>query len=156
MRLEREKQNTPIEPVRRNGGERSVVLSGDTTYSSNLSRYAKGVDLLIHCVAIGSRQLEAAAPSFVQRFYDFLASPEMAGRILSEARPRQAVFSHISLYSRPDLQITRASTDELTSRVRAIYDGPFLVGEDLMSFRIGADGVTAEPYSAAKRHQEPD
>src|SRR5262245_6123433 len=67
-------------------GGRAVVLSGDTTYSPNLIDYAKGVDLLIHCVAIGSRQLEASAPTFVQRFYDYLASPEMAGRILNEAR----------------------------------------------------------------------
>lgn len=136
-------------------GGRAVVLSGDTTYSPNLIKHAKGVDLLIHSVAIGSRQLEGAAPTFVQHFYNYLASPEMAGRILSEVRARQTVFSHVSLYSRPDLKITRASTDELTSRVRAIYEGPFLVGEDLMSFEIGRDGVTTEPYLPSMRHQEP-
>lgn len=135
---------------------RAVVLSGDTTYSPNLIKHAKGVDLLIHCVAIGSRRLEERAPTFVQRFYDYLASPEMGGRILNEVRPRQAVFSHISLYSRPDLEIPRASIDELRSRVRAVYDGPFHIGEDLMAFQIGAEGVTAEPYSPAKRQHEPD
>jgi ribonuclease Z len=108
---------------------------------------------LVHCVAIGSRRLEAVAPAFVQRYYEFLASPEMAGRILQETRPRLAVFSHISLYSRGD--IPRPSTDELMSRVRAVYDGPFVIGEDLMAFSVTAQGVTAQPYSAATRQQEP-
>jgi ribonuclease Z len=137
-------------------GGQAVVLSGDTTYSPKLISHAKNVNLLIHSVAIGSGLLEAAAPTFVHHFYNYLASPEMAGRILSEARPRQTVFSHISLYSRPDLKLSRASTEELTSRVRAVYDGPFIVGQDLMSFRVGPDGATAEPYSPEMRHREPD
>ena len=132
----------------------TVVLSGDTTYSPNLIKYAKGVDLLVHCVAIGSRRLEAAAPELVQPRYAHLASPEMAGRILNEARPRQAVFSHISLISSRDIQ--RPSHDELKSRIGALYDGPFIIGEDLMSFTITSNGVSADQYSAAKRHQEPE
>jgi ribonuclease Z len=145
---------TPAYGYRIDEGEQAVVLSGDTTYAPNVIRHAQGVELLVHCVAIGSRRLEAAAPAFVQRYYDFLASPEMAGRILQETRPRLAVFSHISLYSRGD--IPRPSTDELTARVRAVYDGPFVIGEDLMAFSIARHSVTAEPYAAATRHQEPD
>jgi len=133
-------------------GGYAVVLSGDTTYSPNLIKHAKGVDLLIHCVAIGSRELEAAAPELLRPRYDHLANPEVAGRVLNEARPRQAVFSHISLFSRG--HIPRPSNEELISRVRAVYDGPFLIGEDLMSFLITRNGVVAEPYSAARRQQE--
>jgi len=144
---------TPAYGYRIDEGEHAVVLSGDTTYAPNVIRHAQGVELLVHCVAIGSQRLEAAAPEFVQRYYEFLANPEMAGRILHEARPRLAVFSHISLYSRGD--IPRPSTDELTSRVRAVYDGPFIIGEDLMAFSVTSHGVTAEPYSAAIRQQEP-
>lgn len=32
----------------------SVVLSGYTIYSSNLVKRAKGVDLLVYCLSIGS------------------------------------------------------------------------------------------------------
>ena len=135
-------------------GGHAVVLSGDTIYAPNLIKKAKGVDLLVDCVAIGSRRLEQAAPEFVQRRYSHLASPEVAGRILNEARPKQAVFSHISLMSGPN--IPRPSTDELRSRVDALYDGPFVIGEDLMSFLITSNGVTAEPYSATRRQQEPE
>jgi ribonuclease Z len=105
---------TPAYGYRIDEGDQAVVLSGDTTYALNLITHAQGVDLLVHCVAIGSRRLEAVAPDFVQRYYDTLANPEMAGRILQETRPRLAVFSHISLYSRGE--IPRPSTDELTAR----------------------------------------
>ncbi len=133
---------------------RVVVLSGDTTYSPNLINSAKGIDLLVHCVAIGSRRLEAAAPELLKPRYDHLATPEVVGRVLNEARPKQVVFSHISLYSRG--KIPRPSNDELHSRVRAVYDGPFIIGEDLMSFLVTSTGVEAEPYSAARRWSEPE
>ena len=144
----------PAYGYRIDSGGHAVVLSGDTIYAPNLIKQAKGVDLLVHCVAIGSRRLEQAAPELVQRRYSHLASPEVAGRILAEARPKQAVFSHITLMS--GTNIPRPSDDELKSRVGALYDGPFVIGEDLMSFLITSNGVTAEPYSATRRQQEPE
>ena len=51
---------------------------GDTTYAPNLVAHAKDVDLLIHCLAVASRQLEAVAPDYVNHFYEYLANPEMA------------------------------------------------------------------------------
>ena len=131
----------------------AVALSGDTTYAPNLVAHAKSVDLLVHCLAVASRQLEAAAPDYVNHFYEYLANPEMVGRILGEVRPRDAVFSHISLYSRG--QIGRASEDEINARVKAAYDGPFVLGQDLMSFAISAEGVTRLPYDASMRQEEP-
>jgi ribonuclease Z len=130
-------------------GTRSVVLSGDTAYSPNLVAQAKGVDLLIHCIAVGSARLEQLHWDFVRQFYELLANPEVVGKILTETRPRDAVFSHISLYSQGD--ISRATEEELTSRVRAGYDGPFVIGQDLMSFTIRNDRVVREPYSAQIR-----
>jgi ribonuclease Z len=132
----------------------AVVLSGDTIYTPNLIQRAKGVDLLVHCVAIGSRRLEEAAPELAQRRYSHLANPEMVGRILNEVSPKQAVLSHISLMSRAD--IPRPGNAELQSRIGALYKGPFIIGEDLMSFLITRSGVTAEPYSATRRQQEPE
>ncbi|WP_187673146.1 MBL fold metallo-hydrolase [Zestomonas carbonaria] len=132
---------------------RSVVLSGDTTYAPNLVTQAKGVDLLVHCISVGSRQLEKAHPAYVNHFYEYLANPEKVSQILSETRPRDTVFSHISLYSKGD--IGRASEEEITSRVRSGYDGPFVIGQDLMSFTLTAQGVVREPYDARTRQQEP-
>jgi len=135
-------------------GGHALVLSGDTTYSANLVQHARGAELLVHCVAIGSRRLEEEAPQLVQPRYAHLASPEMAGRILNEVRPRQAVFSHISLIS--GRGIPRPSAEELNSRIAALYGGPFVIGEDLMSFTISDSGVAVQPYSPLKRQQEPE
>jgi ribonuclease Z len=143
----------PAYGYRINYAGHAVVLSGDTTYSPNLLEHAKSVDLLIHCLAVASRQLEVAAPDYVNHFYEYLANPEMVGRILNEVRPRDAVFSHISLYSRG--RIGRASEDEINARVKAAYDGPFVLGQDLMSFAISAEGVTRLPYDASMRQEEP-
>jgi ribonuclease Z len=131
----------------------SVVLSGDTTYTPNLIRHAKGAELLIHCIAVGSRALEKAAPEYVARFYRYLANPETVGRVLNEVKPKLAVFSHISLYSRGD--IPRATEEEINTRVRAIYSGEFILGQDLMEFTVSDRGVTAEPYDPAIRNREP-
>ena len=72
-------------------------------------------------------------------------------KVLSETRPRDAVFSHISLYGQAD--IPPATEDELTSRVRAGYDGPFVIGQDLMAFTIGGNGVVRQPYASEMRHR---
>ena len=82
-----------------------------------------------------------------------LANPEVVGKVLAETKPRDAVFSHISLYSQGD--IPRATEEELTSRVRVGYDGPFVIGQDPMSFIIRSDGVVREPYSPEIRQREP-
>jgi ribonuclease Z len=131
----------------------SVVLSGDTSYAPTLVEQARGTDLLIHSVAIGSRALERADPDYVNHFYAYLANPETLARVLNEARPKQAVASHISLYSRGT--IARATEAELMDRVRAAYAGPFMIGQDLMRFRISDAGLDAEPYDPAKRQLEP-
>jgi len=91
-------------------GGRAVVLSGDTTYSPNLIKHAKGVDLLIHGVAIGSRQLEGAAPTFVQHFYNY----SQARKWLDVSLARSA---RGKLYSRTSLCI---ADPILRSRARVL------------------------------------
>ncbi|MEA1227975.1 hypothetical protein ODQ17_01250 [Acinetobacter sp. IRS14] len=54
----------------------AVVLSGDTTYSSNLVKQAKDVNLLVHSISSGSHELEKAYPDYVQHFYTYLANTE--------------------------------------------------------------------------------
>jgi len=131
----------------------SVVLSGDTSYIPALVAKARTVDLLVHSVAIGSRALEQAEPAYVNRFYEYLANPETLARILTEAAPAQAVASHISLYSRGD--IPRATEAELLERVQAGYQGPFIIGQDLMSFVISKAGTKLDPYDSRSRQREP-
>jgi len=142
---------TPAYGFRVDYAGHAVVLSGDTAFAPNLVAQAKGVDLLVHCVAIGSARLEQLRWDFVRHFYEYLANPETVAKVLSETRPRDAVFSHISLYGQAD--IPPATEDELTSRVRAGYEGPFVIGQDLMAFTIGDNGVVRQPYASEMRHR---
>lgn len=110
-------------------GGRAVVLSGDTRYSAEVARQAKEADLLVHCVTVIPDELLKKVPAY-QAIYQHLASPEAAGRVFSEARPKLAVYSHIGLNG-------DARAEDLVARTRTVYDGPLQVGRDLMTITIG-------------------
>ena len=105
----------------------SVVLSGDTRYSENLIKFAKGTDLLIHEVAIAPDTLSKTDPR-----YNILAhhtTPEQTAMVFNEVKPKLAAYSHIvKLYGGTEQQILK--------RAKANYSGPIIMGEDLMSFSI--------------------
>ena len=107
--------------------------------------------LLVRCAAIGGRRLEAEAPEFVKRFMSLWPIRRwLVGSCMRHAPDSRCSHTLRSVAS----GIFHASLDDLTSRVRAVYDGPFVIGEDLMAFSVTSHGVTAEP-SAAIRQQEP-
>ncbi|MCK8786946.1 MBL fold metallo-hydrolase [Roseomonas sp. NAR14] len=112
---------------------RSVVLSGDTRYSPEVVRQGRGADLLLHCVTLIPPALLAGNPGY-RAVYDHLASPADAARTLAEARPSLGALSHIGLNG-------EATVEDLVRALRAGYDGPLVVGEDLLAFEIGAQGT---------------
>lgn len=106
----------------------SVVLSGDTRYCENLITFSKGTDLLVHEVVIAPEIISKTDPKY--HIYAHHTTPEQAGKVFAQVKPKLAVYSHIvQLYGR-DVQ-------ELLKRTKAIYSGPVVSGEDLMSFSIG-------------------
>ncbi len=114
----------------------SVVLSGDTKYSENLIRFAKGTDLLVHEVAIAPDTLSKSDP-----MYPILAhhtTVEEAAKVFNEVKPKLAAYSHI-------VKIYGRNEQELLRRTKANYSGRFVIGEDLMSFSIG-DTVTVSQW----------
>jgi ribonuclease Z len=56
--------------------------------------------------------------------------PEEAGQIFKELKPKLAVFNHVALFR-------GVSDEEVMRRTRSIYDGPLVMGRDLMTFYIG-------------------
>jgi len=114
----------------------AVVLSGDTRYSENLIHYAKGTDLIIHEVALAPDTLSKTDPK-----YHILAhhtTPEQAAKVFNEVKPKCAAYSHIvNLYAQ--------NLRDLMKRTKAIYHGPLMLGEDLMSFSI-ADTVVVSAW----------
>jgi ribonuclease Z len=114
----------------------SVVLSGDTRYSENLIKFAKGTDLLIHEVAIAPDTLSKSDPR-----YNILAhhtTPEQTSMVFNEVKPKLAVYSHI-------VKLYGGTEQEILKRAKADYSGPIIMGEDLMSFSI-ADKVSVSVW----------
>ncbi len=117
---------------------RSVVISGDTAYSENLIEHAKDVDVLVHEVAFAKPE-ELQSSETLQQIMSIHVSPEEAGKIFSETKPRLAVYSHIVL-----LGGIREESVDLIELTKKTYSGEVVVGEDLMSIIIGENAVEVE------------
>ena len=113
----------------------SVILSGDTRYSENLVRYAKGADVVVHEVA-AAQEDSTKNPALIKQILGFHTSPEDAGRVFQQVQPKLAVFSHIVLLS-PDPAVPPPTTSELMRRTKKTYNGEVQVGEDLLTIEIG-------------------
>lgn len=117
---------------------RSVVISGDTKFSENLIKYATGVDLLIHQVAMAKEDLLKSSV-MVRAILDHHTKPDEAGTVFSRTKPRLAVFYHLVLQGTP--QHPAPTEDDVVALTRRTYQGPLVVSEDLMRFNVGKDGV---------------
>ena len=127
----------PIKPAfgyRIDYAGRSVVLSGDTRVSENLIRYAQGVDVLVHEVAVPEtfqrlKMPPERAKAIAKRVVARHVTPEQAGEVFSRTQPKLAVYSHIVL--------PFATEQDLIPPTRKTYSGPLEVGEDLMVIEVG-------------------
>ncbi len=123
---------------------RSAVLSSDTRYNQNVIKYGTGADLLVHEVAAVRPELRSE-PGIVH-IMDHHTSPQDAGRVFAQARPKLAVYTHMVLLASP--RVPALIPDDVVAATRETYDGPLVIGEDLMSFEIG-ETVTVRRFGAA-------
>jgi ribonuclease Z len=129
---------------------RSVTISGDTKLNDNVIKYGSGTDLLIHEVCAMPAAL-ADDPIF-KAIAEHHTSPEDAGIVFSRAKPKLAAFTHIVQLAKPG--VPPISLDELAARTWTNYQGPLVLGEDLMRFTVG-NAVTAHKWDA-QRNGYPD
>jgi ribonuclease Z len=113
----------------------SVVVSGDTRYSENLIRHAKGADVVVHEVAAANEKSMQKFP-LINKILGFHTSPEDAGNLFNQIKPKLAVYSHIVLLT-ADPSIPPPTIKEIISRTQKNYKGALEVGEDLLSIEIG-------------------
>jgi ribonuclease Z len=125
--------HSPVKPAfgyRVDYAGHSVVLSGDTRYSENLIQFSQGTDLLIHEVLDPEAYFASDqffSPEQKQKVVNHHTTPEQAGKIFSQVKPKLAVYSHIVPFN----------ASELVVHTRKTYSGPLEVGEDLMSIDSG-------------------
>jgi len=121
---------------------RSVLISGDTKFSENLIKFATGVDLLIHQVAMAKDELLRSSV-MVRAILDHHTKPDEAGVVFSRAKPKLAVFYHLVLQGTP--QHPAPTEEDVVAQTRKTYQGPLVVSEDLMRFNITRDKVAVIP-----------
>ncbi|HEY3131268.1 MAG TPA: MBL fold metallo-hydrolase [Acidobacteriota bacterium] len=112
--------------------DRSLVISGDTTYVPELAGFARGADVLVHEVmylpAIDA--LLKRLPTAVRLREHLLAShtdSEGAGKIAAQAGVKTLVLSHFVPGDDPSI-----SDDQWAEGARKHFKGRIVVGKDLM------------------------
>ena len=122
---------------------RAVVISGDMAPNENFVKYARGADVVLHEVGVARPELLQKSPATARMIAAHHSSPEDAARDFARIKPKLAVYTH---YTRPRLDnIPEVTIPEILSRTQAIYSGPLVAGEDLMSISIG-DAVTVNRH----------
>ena len=116
---------------------RSICFSGDTAYSANIVRLARGADVFV-CEVMDhrtyennmARAAEAAAAGNEESIFRHVAethsTPSDVGRMAAEAEVKTVVLNH-------QLRGTAAQGFTISSfidGVRAVFDGQVIVGED--------------------------
>jgi ribonuclease Z len=114
-------------------GGRSVTMSGDTTIHPNVIKYGAGTDLLIHEVAMVRRELNDNKTARIIMSHH--ASPKQAAEVFTKTKPKLAIYTHVLFIAM--MNVPPATLDDIIAETKANYDGPFEIGEDLMSFEIG-------------------
>lgn len=130
----------PVDPAygyRIDFGERSVVISGDTTYSQSLVDHSAGIDLLVHEIMSVKSEILEKNPR-LQKIQRYHTSPEQLVKVLNGVRPRAAILTHII--------IVGTTEDDVLQQVNNGYDGELYIGEDLMRVEVGSS-IKVIPYS---------
>ena len=123
----------PVEPAfgyRIDFGDRSVVISGDTTLSDSLIEHSKGVDLLVHEIFSANEKILQKNPR-LQKIERYHTNTKQMSKVLNETNPRVAALTHLILVG--------VSVENLIDQIKAEYDGDVVVGHDLMKFEIGSE-----------------
>lgn len=105
--------------------DKSVVISGDTTYSETLAEKAKGADVLIHEV-ISEEGWSALSPSWQEYHHTSHTLTSEVAKIANAAQPGVLVLTHVLHYGAP--------IESAKSEVETLYDGKVVLASDLDGF----------------------
>jgi ribonuclease BN (tRNA processing enzyme) len=111
--------------------DRSIVISGDTTYSPELVQLAKGADVLVHEALYlpgldGIVARAKNAPLLREHILASHSSTEDVGRVAAEAGVKLLVLSHLIPGDEPGI-----TDEQWLAGVRTHFKGPAMVGRDL-------------------------
>ena len=129
-------------------GGRSVVFSGDTRPCNFLVDACDGADLLIHetfptpvVLSQKAGMPLAVAEMIVNGAH---TSPAMVGRVFERAGARMSAMWH--------LVVDHETVGPVFSDVRAEYDGPVVISQDLTVFNVTKESVVARQATIDAYH----
>ena len=111
--------------------DRSIVISGDTTYSEAVVTLARGADVLVHEVISREYWERPDAPqprSVIRHIIDSHTDAADAGRAAAAAGVKTLVLSHFVPTEGPGTP----TRDQWLASARRHFKGDVVVGEDLM------------------------
>jgi ribonuclease BN (tRNA processing enzyme) len=120
-----------------NTATRSIVFSGDTTYSENLIELARGADLFV-CEVLGTAGGQNAngrgaaadtnnnTESVARHVRETHSTPEMVGKMAAAAKVKTVVLTHQVGGGRG------GNNDPLTADLKKVFSGEVIVGADQM------------------------
>lgn len=114
--------------------DRTIVISGDTCYCSNLIEWARGCDVLIHEV-ISAQGVQARDPKWKKYHLRVHTTSTDLGRIAEQVRPGKLVLYHQLFMPSPDASgrmITEAEREKaILTDIADFWKGPVLSARDL-------------------------
>ncbi|WP_246009141.1 MBL fold metallo-hydrolase [Vreelandella nanhaiensis] len=106
--------------------DKTIVISGDTSANSEVTRQAKGADILIHEVISHEGWSDLSEEWQAYHQYAHTLTTELAD-IAAEAKPGLLVLYHVLHYGAP--------IEGVVDEVKAGYDGEVVLAEDLDIFK---------------------
>jgi ribonuclease BN (tRNA processing enzyme) len=109
--------------------DRSIVISGDTTYSQATIDACHGCDILIHEAT--TLEFLAKRPDFQPYSAKYHTNTTQLAELASKAKPRLLIIYHASIVLRPGLRPQASSPEHLLKEVLSGYSGEVVVARDL-------------------------
>jgi ribonuclease BN (tRNA processing enzyme) len=109
--------------------DRSVVISGDTTYSQTTIDACHGCDVLVHEAT--TLEFLAKRPDFQPYSAKYHTNTTQLAELASKAKPRLLIIYHASIVLRPGLRPQASSPEQLLKEVLSGYSGEVVVARDL-------------------------
>jgi ribonuclease BN (tRNA processing enzyme) len=107
-------------------GDASIVLTGDTGISEDVTAMAEGADIVVAEMA-SFNDIESVPPFVREHMVREHMSPAQVGQLAAEVDAGRLVLSHVR-------DVSPADIDEISRH----YDGPVAAGQDLDRFCVSA------------------
>ena len=104
-----------------------VAISGDGVASEGLDHLAKNADVLVQCCYLATAELTTPALQHLAKHT--LACSDTVGKIAQRARVKKLVLTHLR-------QKSDAMLAEVVADVACDYDGPVVLGHDLLDVQV--------------------